>query len=589
MNKKRNILIICIVVALVVVIGIAGVLYFILTNTKSKKEVFVGKIIEFMSENQEEGNALNEYLKKKKTMPYENEGNISIEGSSNNENSQMPKIVFSGKSNPLERQAEQNIEIQYSDEVKFPISYRQDNDIFGLQTKYLSNSYIAVENNNLKEFVEKLGMDATQIPDKIELPEADEQQIFSDEELEQLKDKYSVVLDNIKEEQITVTKENEQENYELMLDSQTTKDILVQAMDILKNDDIILDKINSLATENNGQINELISELADQLRELDVEEIGNTKIIIVSENGKATKLSIVLSNDERQENVVDITKTENEVKYQFGLWISNLKPNYTSIDESEDTKIHIGLDINFSGINQEENINEEYTVTADVYGEDLTTPNFQLRADFTNTINFTNDVQIEKLTNQNTMLFNNYSQEQLAVLLPAMGNRLTEVYESQMEQLGVGENANPFTSILAGALINNAAKETMTNTDTNATDTNNNIEENEEQEETNNKQNNTEQETSNNMLNSMGKAEIQTFNSRFEKYKGTVRGTMVKSLLQDIQTSNASDMDNQVKIEGIISSIMEVSSIQASQKYEVSLSYDNNGRVNSVKIENASN
>ena len=572
MNKKRNnILIICIVVALVVVIGIAGVLYFILTNTKSKKEVFVGKIIEFMSENQEEGNTLNEYFKKKKTTPYENEGSISIEGSTDSEDAQMPEIVFSGKSNPLERQAEQNIEIQYSDEVKFPISYRQDNDIFGLQTKYLSNSYIAVENNNLKEFLGKLGMDATQIPDKIEIPETDEQQIFSDEELEPLKDKYSVILENIKEEQITITKENKQENYELMLDSQTTKDILVQAMDILKNDDIILDKINSLIGEDNGQINELIAELADQLQELDVEKIGNTKIIIVSEDGKATKLSIVLSNDERQENVVDITKTENAVQYQFGLWISNLKPNYTSIDESEDTKIHIEFDINFSGINQEENINEEYIITADVYGEDLTTPTYQLSVDFTNTINFTDDVQIEKLTNENTMLFNNYSQEQLAVLLPAMVNRLTEVYKNQMEQLGVGENENPFTNILA------------------RTDTNNNIEENKEQEEMNNTQNNTEQETSNNMLDSMKKAEIQAFNDRFEKYKGNINGAMVKSLLQDIQTSNASDMENQVKIEGTISSIMEVSDIEITQKYEVSLSYDNNGRVNSVKIENASN
>ena len=571
-NKKRNILIICIIAILIVVIGIAGILYFILTNTKSKKEVFAGKIIEFMSENQEE-NTLNEYFKKKETMPYENEGNISIQGSNINGNVQIPKIVFSGKSNPEQNQAEQNIEIQYSDEVKFPISYRQDNDIFGLQTKYLSSKYIAVENNNLQEFLGKLGMDTSQIQDKIEIPKIDNQNLFTEEEIKQLKDKYSVILENIKEEQITVTKEENGETYTLALEPQTIKDILVQFMDILKNDDLILGKINSLGTENNGQINESISELANNIKNINTEELKNVKIVIFSEDGKTRTLSFMLEDTEKQDHVVfDIAKTENEFMYNIYL-----EPSAYDIEnENENGKITFSGKI--SGIAQEQDILESYKLGI------INENDESIEIIFENTINFSNDVQIEKMTDENTMLLNNYSQEQLAVIMQAMTTRLTEVNKSQMEQLGVGEDENPFMTILAGAFANNSAKETITNTniDTDVTDTTDTSDDMDEEE-------NEWQEETNNMQNSMQQAEIQAFNSRFEKYKGTMKGTMVKSLLQDIQMSNASDMENQVKIEGVISSTMEANSIEGSQKYEISVLYDNMGRVNAVKIENSSN
>ena len=63
-----------------------------------------------------------------------------------------------------------------------PISYRQSSQLYGLQSKYIGSKYIAVENNNLKDLAEKLGIDSSEIPDKIELEQSATTLEFTQEE-----------------------------------------------------------------------------------------------------------------------------------------------------------------------------------------------------------------------------------------------------------------------------------------------------------------------------------------------------------------------------------------------------------------------
>ena len=87
---------------------------------------------------------------------------------------------------------------------------------------------------------------------------------------------------------------------------------------------------------------------------------------------------------------------------------------------------------------------------------------------------------------------------------------------------------------------------------------------------------------------SMSEEEKNAFNNRFLKYEGEIRGTMLKSMFQEVKASNISN-ENYVEIEGAITEKSELSEISNSDKYDIFFDYDDTGRINKIivqKIEN---
>lgn len=98
----------------------------------------------------------------------------------------------------------------------------------------------------------------------------------------------------------------------------------------------------------------------------------------------------------------------------------------------------------------------------------------------------------------------------------------------------------------------------------------------------------------------MSKAEISSFNNQFTKYEGIQKGSNVKSLIQEVNTSNVSDVqegnDRSIEMtgDGITASTADgktsaktyaTSGIASSAQYTVSLEYDSNsGYVNKISI-----
>lgn len=97
----------------------------------------------------------------------------------------------------------------------------------------------------------------------------------------------------------------------------------------------------------------------------------------------------------------------------------------------------------------------------------------------------------------------------------------------------------------------------------------------------------------------MSKAEIQTFNSNFTKYEGTKKGSDVKALIQEVNTSNASDVQEgngrQITITGVVDAATgngtttaqtyATSKVASSKQYTVTIGYDSNsGYVNSITL-----
>ena len=111
---------------------------------------------------------------------------------------------------------------------------------------------------------------------------------------------------------------------------------------------------------------------------------------------------------------------------------------------------------------------------------------------FNNEVTFSDNLQIEDFTEENSLNLGDLEQEQRNTLLQAIMERLELVNKQQMGELGLDENSNPISQYLISAI--NGNNNVLSNTD-------------------------------------MNEIEITTFNEKFEMYGGTnVRGTTVRGL-----------------------------------------------------------
>ena len=85
----------------------------------------------------------------------------------------------------------------------------------------------------------------------------------------------------------------------------------------------------------------------------------------------------------------------------------------------------------------------------------------------------------------------------------------------------------------------------------------------------------------------MSQAEVQTFNNQFLKYEGSQKGTLVKSMVQEVLAVNANGSGFNVTITkggSDTKTITDTASIINSNTYTVKLSYGTDGRVNKIDV-----
>lgn len=547
-NKKIKIISI-VIIFLIILIGIAfSILYFFTDTFKTKKELYTKNFVTFFAQSGQTENRLTEYFNKKETNTHLNNGSFKA-------NIEMPKeyqeytesvnnmnIVFNGSTNPSQKQAEQNIEIQYSDNVVFPINYLRDNDLYGIQNDYISNKYIAVENNNLKELAEKLGLTNTDdLPNKIEITNQNENLSYTDEEIKSLQEKYMPLLDVITDEKITIEKIENNTKYILNTTSTEVKDTLIKLLEIFKDDEITLNKINTILEGYNINFEkEKIEEIIQNIQEQEVKEqnitisINTQKNIPTSINIESETASTIINkqnNNDEATYSIDITANSNDSSKTAQITTLSLKAHYTGIST--------------------DNVSENYNISFGVEGEE----NLKYEYNFENQISFTDKVQIDNLTADNAMILNDYSSEQITNLLTAVVNRIIEVNTDQMQELGVQYPPIMMMTPLGflGTIIVNTAQDTI-------------------------------------QENSMSETVIQSFNAKFAKYQGNIKGTMAKSLIQEVNSNNAMYEDEktmQILLNNSLSPT--VNPIENSKTYNVVLHYGSNGKVDEIYLYDGEN
>lgn len=561
--KRIKILIMILIIVIVLLGGIFAYLYFATDVLKTNQQLFFQYLGQLGAN--EEGfldNNLTAYFEKKKTGKYQDSGKFYVDINMSNVDTDMLSTVndfnieYSGQIDNTARKNEQDISINYSNDVNFPIKYKYTNETVGLQTDYVSSKYIGIENSNLKEFAEKLGItDTESIPDSIDFyAQSENENIFNftEEEKEQIISTYKTIIEEkLANKEFGKTEENGVTNYSVEITNQEAKDLILACLEKLKTDTILLPKIEealeetlTIANQSSTEeitVQDVIQEYIDNLNEAEVQE--GTSIITVSQMNKMlTGITVQI-----EESELKITKTNTQGILTYTIEI-NAKDT-----ESEDN-VRYFMSASYQGLEQLTSVNETYQfgIIGTIDGtEQKMVYNLNCTDTFKDTIN------IENFGEDEIQTLNEYDGEQLATLMMNIGERIEQVNSMQMEQIGFSEYGNPmlyaFPLTSMPILIYNQASDAIDES-------------------------------------SMSEVEMSTFNSKFTQYEGVQSGTTVKSLLQTILSNNmvGTDENRKVEVSGVVTMTKDdteapTGEINSGSRYNVEIQY-NEGLVSEVVI-----
>ena len=476
--KKIQILIITLVIVLLLGCATFATLYFATDIFKSNKEMFYKYASQITSTKIIDFNTMNKYQERLESESNTDNGSISLKMYSGDEEYMNEAFEFSAKSNPSADFASAKIDMKQNDEKKLTIDYLRNEDLYGLRFEDVIKQYIVLENNNLKEFAQKLGIENTDnIPNKLEMQSVEN---VNQEELKQIFDKYlNIAIEQIPKENYSKIKnetiylddkEIKANGYELAIDSNKLREILIEVLKTVKDDEQVYSLIKTVGeTEIDfEQYQTTIESVINQIPESG--ETFNIYLRVYKQGTKAVKLSAFVEPSESNKIEISLEKLENN--YNFLLEMQNTK---------EGTEVTININKNTSEQGKEDiigsiimiqnntelgNITFEYSREGEYNSNNIKTnfkidstmaeENMNISFIYNNTKNFGENVETEEFEEGDYAILNQYDAEQIGNL---MRNIITMIYEK------IDEESTIFGSIINAnnRLFNsaqNAAQET---------------------------------------------------------------------------------------------------------------------------------
>ena len=485
-SKNKGLKIAIIIVIIILALGITfSCLYFFTDLFKSNKELFFKYTAQIVQqENGFIGEGLKQYLDKKQNTPYEDNGNIDFDISlpdlgQNDDVLDNFNISFSGKMNKPNAKNEQNITLNYSNDVNFPFYYRKSNDMQGIQSEYIGTKYIAI-----KDGQELQGADNVDLSFVDTVASLQNLQIPYDQ-IQNLKTTYfDNIINQIENGKFSKISEENKVGYRLSLTGDELKNVLTQILETLKDDENTIDQLNALLGLQQSSSKIRTTDIDNLIEDLNNAEVGEIEITVYKNNGKVSGLEI------KQESLeLSLERTESEGQETYNATINLLN--------NTDTNLNLGLVARFNGLNSN-NIKESYEIS--VQGKNQ---NEDLNYKYTinNSVQFAEAVDIEDFSAQNAVILNDQDEEYVSGLLNAIQDRLIAVNQNQMEQLGATAEQNPLYFVLPTQILSDVLG----------------IQSN----------------------NQLSEVEATEFNEKFYLYEGTSqRGVTVRGLLSTIALNN---------------------------------------------------
>ena len=514
-KKSKIIIILIIIVILVIILASLGIAYFATDLFKSNKTLFAKYAGQIADENQ--GfieNALQQYNEKKQSNTYSDKGTFSVNASANSSTTNLDNVnkfnvTYTGQVDTTNSKSEQNVSINYSDSVKFPVNYKKIGNKIGLQTDYVGSKYIGIESDKM----EKLSLDtntinsseAEQTSSNVDINEIKDgttelknilQNPFSQEDIVNIKNNIISIMDGISDSKFSNINDSNGKGYKLVLSGDDLKNFVIQLLLRLSQDTETLDKINEYL-QNQGNSNKLT---ATQI-EKEITNITNNsdfdnetlELTVYKKNGKTNKFIIKIEDLE-----IDVEKNNSNNNIEYNVVVD---ANYNN------EKMKISLKTVYQGLETMQQVNENYELSIE---NSQNTYIYHL----TNVVDFTQTKEIEDFTSDNSLILTDYDKDVVSNFLVQVGQRIQEVNSTQMAQLGIEESDNPILHLIPSF---GTYSDIISNMNTSQ----------------------------------INEQDVNTFNQKFELYESTnLGGATVKGLLTTINLNNESQEENR-KIEEI--------------------------------------
>lgn len=310
---------------------------------------------------------------------------------------------------------------------------------------------------------EKLGLDSTNIPDKIESISLYDLLYIDSKQLERIIKEYSDIINSVindekfsKSSNVEINYNNEKLNtnkYTLSLTNKEILDLYIKLLEKLKNDDatldIILDKINkisfnySLEKLNKDDLKNLIQNEIDNSKNNELEE-KKYDINVYEYKNKTIRTELV--SDGIDSIVINLFETDNnngKAEILFNTEYGNQQKITINKKQESKNKIEYNIEIMYyDGTTFDFNIvSEETEISNNVYELKNTfklgNSQFNITINMEQTTDYNKDVNIEDFNENNSVNLNNESNENIQKIIDEGIINVQNAFSEKLQLLGI--------------------------------------------------------------------------------------------------------------------------------------------------------
>lgn len=474
-NKKAKWIVISVIILIVIIIGIILWRSDVFKSPRQLFEKYAYQNAKLLPEY--DYNEMIKQLDKIGEEKYETIGNITFSVNSqyaNDDNYNIKqvkeeieklKIDYNVKSIGKESKNTTDFIIKYDNNDLLRLKLLNNQDRYGIRYSDFYDKYLYIENNNLKQVAEKLGLDSTYIPDKIESMSLYDLLYIDNNELERIIKEYSSIVNEVinnekfsSEKDVEINYNNEKiktNKYTLNLTNKDLLDLYIKILEKLKNDDatldIIIDKINKIgfyySTEKLDKENLKIymQEEIDKYTDYEIDE-ENFEIKVYEYKNKTIRTELKLENQDIIINLLDTNKDSLKAEILFNTQYGNQQKitlNKKVSDNSKNYNIEI---MYYDGTTFDFDIeSEQIKNTNNIYEVKNT---FKLgNAQFNITINqeqktdYNKDITIDDFDDENSVNLNNESSENIQRIFDEGITNFQNNISQKLELLGIDEES----------------------------------------------------------------------------------------------------------------------------------------------------
>lgn len=457
-GRKKGIIIAIVVVTILLVVGVGGTCLYMFTDLFKSNEKLFWKYMEkeVASLDIAPNSQIEEVEKMKLQSPYITNGEITFSSTNDqiNNNLQKIKLTTEGKTDKLNNYTYSENKLEYSNSTIFELKYLHDEDIYALKSDEIVNAFVGVRNKNLNVLMQKLGITATfDIPDEIAPINYSSYKLTTEEEKHINETYLNVIMKNITKDCYSrqtgaVVEKNgvsyDTTAYRLDLSATLISNIALNILNTLKTDNVTLNIIATKAAELGleeystvDEINNVIDNMIDNLENIN---FIDTSIIVYAYKEETIGTEILLTNTAKitiyTDNGLKMKYENFEQDAEFNVMnIEMIKQNTAtqsslSIKANVDDEVETSLDITNIGSASSGTLDTNITASIIVDGETH-------EMMYTGTTEFVNELEnIEKITDTNCAILNDYSVQDLNVLMQALMNQIITVFNQKVQIIG---------------------------------------------------------------------------------------------------------------------------------------------------------